>query len=762
MSRTFPSAPWSDVADERPPRFEERAVLARVRSRMLGRTEPLRLGRHAIVDTLGQGAHGTVYAAHDPRLDRRVALKLVRTSTAIRAARERLRREARALAALRHPNLVEVYEVDVVSDADGQERLFVVLELLRGKSLRAWLGERARTRAEIVSTFVKAGRGLAAAHAAGVVHGDFKPENVIVTDDGGVKVSDFGLACALAGGGAGTDGASPAMASLGVADDPARARSGDATDMLQSVAPELHGGAPATPASDRFAFCAALYEAFAGRAPFQAASASAVMALQREGIVHPPSREHPVPWRLRRILLRGLDPRPDRRFTTTDALLDALERAQGYRTPLVVGGGALVLAVAAGSMVATTPAPEGCTDDAAPAAAFDEARRGDARRGLAKVSPSGAEAVWARVEPLLQSHVDRWKTERTKACEAHASGELSDRGLDLAMRCHARRVRVLQTWLEVLAAGGRDAFSRAVVTARELDRHASCDAIEGLDATARSPEAEAIDADLRALELTVGSGRSRQGAADAQVVLARARAVGDDALVAEALRVAAAFERDLQRWEDAHTLLREALHRARMAQRFDVAGEIAPAWLDTQARLGRYAESQLDELEDVLARAGVPRHVAATMVVVGGIRMDHDDDAGAERAYARAREVLEAAGDTEGLAYAEATLGLATVRSKQGRFDEAVALSSEAIALLERSGGPFSPGLALAHAHLGDAYAKRDELERAAEAYARSLELFETVEGHEHPELASVRAALDAVKQRQGPRDDTRIGLADP
>ncbi|HWB81461.1 MAG TPA: serine/threonine-protein kinase, partial [Nannocystaceae bacterium] len=146
-----------------------------------------RFGRYVLLDPIGSGGMGMVYAAYDPELDRRVALKLLRRSAddGSSLGRARLLREAQAMAKVSHPNVITVFDVGSLGD-----RVFVAMELIVGKDLRAWLGERARKLDEVLAVFVQAGRGLAAAHAAGLIHRDFKPGNVLVGDDGVVRVAD--------------------------------------------------------------------------------------------------------------------------------------------------------------------------------------------------------------------------------------------------------------------------------------------------------------------------------------------------------------------------------------------------------------------------------------------------------------------------------------------------------------------------------------------------------------------------------------------
>ena len=294
---------------------------------------PGRIGRYVVLGTAGEGGMGIVVQAHDPKLGRTVALKLLRTRTCS-AARTRLFREAQALARLHHPNVVAVYDVDA---HDGDT--FVAMEFVDGRPLDRWLRARARSWSEIVRVFVQAGRGLAAAHAEGIVHRDFKPGNVIVGMDGRARVVDFGLACA-----------DP------IAEMPAPSRldlsgltdHGMVVGTPAYMAPEQHFGEEIGPAADQFAFCVALWEALHGARPFAGWVGEELARAKVHGrITTRPSRH--VPARIVAALRRGLRASPRQRWPSMHALLDAIGEKPPRRRPWIA------LALALGCVAASPP-----------------------------------------------------------------------------------------------------------------------------------------------------------------------------------------------------------------------------------------------------------------------------------------------------------------------------------------------------------------------------------------------------------------------
>lgn len=352
---------------------EARAAKARVAEALFGGApdEPTadavpyaKVDRYELDSRLGAGSMGVVYQAWDPQLERPVAIKVLHNDVAAEAkARQRLVREAKSLARLSHPNVIQVY--DVGTDGD---RVFVAMELVDGETLGQWLRRAPRTWRETAAIMTDAGRGVAAAHRAGLVHRDLKPDNILIGRDGRVRVLDFGLARVNA----------PAP---DAADQPhARERSGPhrrsggpsapATTLTETgtvvgtplyMAPEqLLDGRSATAVSDQFSFCVTFYEALYGRRPFDGSTLPSIVANMSQGNVCEPAADHAVPRRVFELIQRGLAKDPEQRWPGLDAFLSELgevmrmQVAGGSRSRVawwVVAGLVLVVGLVAVWMV---------------------------------------------------------------------------------------------------------------------------------------------------------------------------------------------------------------------------------------------------------------------------------------------------------------------------------------------------------------------------------------------------------------------------
>ena len=319
-----------------------------------------RVGRYVIGSKLGAGGMGVVYAAFDAELRRRVAVKLVRTdrrSDAGPAGRERLMREARTLAGLPHPNVVTVFDVGT-----HEGHLFIAMELVDGGSLRAWLRRSPRPAEEIIDHLVDAGRGLAAAHTAGVVHRDVKPDNILIGLDHRARLTDFGLAHIGDAEPAPRQAASDANALL---DEPhTLTRTGTVMGTPAYMAPEQLTRGETDQRTDQWSFCATLYEALAGVQPF-VDDLTARLAAIAEGRLAAPRAGRRVPAWVLKLVTRGLLSDPAARWPSMDALVHALARGRHRRRRVAIGVSAVIaiITVAAGVWFARGESPAIVTDE---------------------------------------------------------------------------------------------------------------------------------------------------------------------------------------------------------------------------------------------------------------------------------------------------------------------------------------------------------------------------------------------------------------
>ena len=274
-----------------------------------------RVARYIILDCLGVGGMGMVYAAYDPKLDRKIALKFIRDRASFGAeATERLVREAQAIAKLSHPNVVAVFDVGTVG-----EQVYIAMEFVDGCTLTEWL-HWSRPWRDVVAEFIAAGRGLEAAHAGGIVHRDFKPDNVMVGRNGRVRVMDFGLARVADGGACSEDEAETAYTS-----SDSLTRTGAVMGTPRYMAPEQFRGESVGPPADQFSFCAALFQAVYGVHPCRSGTASRLAAgaeLSSELLPVPDGIDAPG-W-LHDVIVRGLAADPGARHSSMETLLDQL------------------------------------------------------------------------------------------------------------------------------------------------------------------------------------------------------------------------------------------------------------------------------------------------------------------------------------------------------------------------------------------------------------------------------------------------------
>ncbi len=402
------------------------------------------LGRYIVLYRIGSGGMGEVYAAYDPQLDRKVALKVLR-SERVDPVGEAIRSEASALARLVHSNVVTVFDL-----GEALGRQFIAMEFLSGRTLKEWLADESPTQREIVDVFTAAGRGLAAAHEAGLVHRDFKPSNVILTSGGEVKVLDFGLASDIS-----TDS------------DP-----DDAIRWLGTpryMAPEREEGHPGNALSDQYSFCAALHEALIGQCPTELeieSSASGKRAWERQT-----AGDLPAP--LRRTLRRGLARRPEDRFADVPALLADLAPSKAR-----YGLAAAVTLVLVVGLLLTQVWPDGPRCDEGEeklSGLWDLAQKSQLETAFMATGAPFAADSWLGVESTLDRYVGAWKAMHLETCEAtHVRGEQSPALLDRRMLCLDQRLQDLRSLTTLLLDADLETVSQAGPAVTQLRSLGAC------------------------------------------------------------------------------------------------------------------------------------------------------------------------------------------------------------------------------------------------------------------------------------------------
>jgi serine/threonine protein kinase len=310
-----------------------------------------RVGRYLVLSTLGAGGMGVVFSAYDPQLDRKVALKLLRANLrgpSAKEARTRLKREAQAIAQLSHPNVVGVYDVGTTEDGD----VYIAMEFVEGDTLTSWLKRWPRTWREILEVFHQAARGLAAAHTVGLLHRDFKPDNVLVGGDGRVRVTDFGLARSVLGP---DEAARPQPDASALHAD--LTATGTVLGTPRYMPPEQLTGPAIDARADQFSFCVALYEALYSKHPLEGATSVAMLESGARAALPPDGTR--VPSSIGKAVLRGLDRDRNKRFATMAALMHELQPPP-QRSPVRFAAMAaigLVLVGGATAAVVTRPDP---------------------------------------------------------------------------------------------------------------------------------------------------------------------------------------------------------------------------------------------------------------------------------------------------------------------------------------------------------------------------------------------------------------------
>jgi tetratricopeptide (TPR) repeat protein len=698
-----------------------------------------RLGRYIVLERLGRGGMAVVYAAYDPDLDRKVAVKLLRDTSGGTEARARLLREAQAMAALAHANVAAVYDVGSIDD-----EVFLAMEIL-GDTLAHWL-EREHSWRDILAQFRAAGRGLAAAHAAGIVHRDFKPENVLLASDGQPKVTDFGLARAEPEHVSANRSAGLLASPLTVA--------GALMGTPAYMAPEQLRGAATDARTDQFSFCVSLYRALNHHDPFDG-SGQERLAIMVENRLREPRPGVP-PW-LHRVIARGLRADPAERWPDMEALISALARDPAVvRRRVAIGAVAgLGLVAVVGAVAIASRAPSQlCTGaEAEVARVWDEPVRHQLETVFAKSAKPGHELAARQTVRALDDYARSWVTMRTEACEAtKLRGEQTDDMLALRTACLDARLVELRAFVHELATADAELVSRAGAAVTSLSGIADCGDVTVLrsaDALPADPVARATIVELRS-ELARGRGLGwashyKEALAIAQTAVARATELGHRPTVAEAYVLDGQIEAQLSHYDRADAALVEAVAAAEAGK---ADGTKLDAWIQLTKNADFESKYDLGLERARLARAALvrlgnpPAKAAVLLGTIADLQLNAGHREEALASAAEARGVIERAHGNRSSEYAEALFQEANISEELGHHAEALERYRTVLAIWERELGPDTASVASVLANMAIVEIALGHGDAGTALAQRSLDIREKVFGPASPEVANLRNEL--------------------
>jgi tetratricopeptide (TPR) repeat protein len=693
---------------------EHALLVARVERALFGAEGvPLRLGRYHVLEKVGRGGGGTVYRGRDPDLDRVVAIKVVHREG---VALAELFGEAQALARLVHPNVVEVYDVFCEPE---RARVVMILQWIEGSDAETRLRAETPDVDAVLELYRQAGQGLAAAHRAGLVHRDFKPANLLVTDDGYVRVADFGLAH------------NEGTREHGVAGTPAY------------MAPELWARAPATARSDQYAYCASLVEALLpGGLPDDLDAAL---------------RRRDVPARIRKALARGLAADPRARFDTMDDLLaELVPRRRRFVLPAALALGAV------GSLagfLAPDPAPvlDACSADAAGVGADWDARQADVRRRLASRDAANDADATQRIAVAVTRYADGWADAWSSTCG------IATPDTDRRQRCLQGQRWHVAALVDLLATAESDELPRALAAVAALPAPQSCAAPAEAGLSGWMPEGEearaSADAFRRRLaEVTASfaAGRYREGAAEGEALLAEIERMPFEPL-ALLTRIALARLRALEgRPEVARELFIDAYFDAVRAGRDREAADAATGLVFTVGYQLADAEQGIAwarHADAALRRLQLEGEALAVLLNHRGTIATAQGDLAAARAFhEQALAIREPLANPPALAHTHNNLGNVALHARD--LERARDHHARALALRREVYGPSHPIVATSLNNLGSVTMLADGPSAARDTFEQALHAWERGLGPDHPDLLSALHNLTVVAVNEDRLDD--------
>ena len=722
------------------------------------------IGRYVILSGLGEGGMGVVYAAYDPELDRKVAVKVLRERLGDAAElRARLLCEAQAMARLSHPNVVAVYDVGRFED-----KVFVAMEFIDGRTLGQWLKEKPRSWREVLAVFREAGKGLFAAHSAGLIHRDFKPGNVLVGKDESVKVTDFGLAF--------TPPSSPTLAPAamnsetpsGTGPPNGGGAPGHVAGTPAYMAPEQLRGETLDARADQYSYCVALYEAFTREHPAEATT-FATLASQLEqqhknnAIIQVPKGAGVPGWVLSPVL-RGLSVERAERFDNMGALLKALEepRSPWKRVAAAMAIAAVVVSSIVGYRVAAHRQSLICRGaEEKLSGIWDPTREEAIHQAFLSTSKPYATNAFRGVKRALDAQTQAWVAMHTEACQAtRLRGEQSEALLDLRMGCLWNRLEEMRALTDLFAKADAQVVESAVDATSSLTTIRSCADVTALASPQKMPENSGARAAVEKLNPTLAqaralldTGKYSEGLSLARDAAAQAREIGFHPIEAEALLLLSNLQaRSGDHRSSAQTLQESALS-AEIGRHDEVRAKAWTSLVQTLATLGQFDEAQqwarraaslVERLKNPLE---LNAHLESSIGMLLHKQGKYDEAVGR---FKRALELSEKAKGSEDSAVAAQLNKLGIATKDQGKYDEALSFYRRALEISEKRQGPDHPEVANAMSNIGNVLRRQGKREAALDAHRRALEIREKAIGANSPLVATSLLNIGSVLKEQG------------
>lgn len=722
------------------------------------------IGRYMVLDPIGEGGMGTIVAAYDPELDRRVALKLIRTrAMADPEAPLRLLREAQAIARLSHPNVVAVYDAGHV---DG--RVFIAMELVHGQTFQEWLAAEPRSNAAVVDALRQAARGLAAAHDAGLVHRDFKPSNVLVGKDGRVRVLDFGLAR--------TSGASdraPAESPDRALLDTPLTQAGTVVGTPAYMAPEQHGGRAVDARADQFSFCVVAFEALYGVRPFEGETVDERLESILSEKIRTTGRR-PVPRWIRTALAKGLRPAPEDRHASMEALLRRLDQTPGWRgrrVSLGVAGIALLGAALAWPSGATGPNELCGGAELALASIWNDERRETIRTRFMSSSLPAAGRMLEGVESGVDAWAEAWQAVHHEACLAtRVRKERSEDLLDRQMMCLDSQAADIDTVLELLETADDPLITKSSQLVAGLANPDTCNNLAAHRSLVPMPEDAVARTYLTEVNRELSRGRAlrragklAEGRELAERLLPDADMADWEPAVARVSLLLGQLLSDDGEYEGAEVALSRSISAADRG-RDDLTRAKAGAVL-AYVRGHQHADTTqalrlLDQAQAALARAGGDPAREVYILLIRGIV---EDEAGH---YAPARRAYEGALTLSSGVLAEddpvrlAILSnLAITLALEGDVEAGLEVQNDILRLQTGSFGEDHPDLIGTMTNIGNNHGRRRDFTAAAAWHRRAIELADRVLTTPGPRHVEALGNLGGALTQLGRREEARKSL---